>query len=952
MRRYGVDAAILYSDIVVPVAALGFGVEISPGVGPVVERPFRSAADLDRLGPFDPDAHCPWVQETVRAVVGELGDVPLIGFAGAPFTVASYLIEGGPSRTLARTKALMLGEPELWALLLDRLAAIATAALRAQVEAGASAVQLFDSWAGTLSPDLYERAVLPASARVFAGLADLGVPAIHFGVTTGELLPLLAKAGAQVVGVDWRVPLDEARQRLGPDVAVQGNLDPAVCLAPWPAVEERARDVLGPQRRASRPHLQPRPRGAAGDRPRGARASGRAGPRLGGGHVNDRQRGLVVMAYGTPASPDDVEAYYTHIRRGRAPSTDQLAELTRRYAAIGGVSPLAERTRDQVAAIATALNADGSERWAVAQGNKHAPPFVEEAVAELAGSAPDHIVGLVLAPHYSRGSVREYHERAAAAAGERGLAYVGIDAWHDEPAWLDAQADRVRAALSRAARQDQGAVHRPQPPGAGAGRRRPVPRPAAGLGHRHRRACRAGPLVRLGAGMAVGWPHARALARTGRAGRDPRPGRHRTGRGRAGVPPGVRVRPSGGAVRPRHRRPAGGHGVGPGVRPHGVDQRRPRGDGGTGRAGATRGPRCGRRRRARRRPYPVTPRVDLAVVGGGISGLAAAWAGMQQGADVVVLEAGDSPGGKLRTSAIAGMELDEGADAFLARVPEAVDLCEELGLGDELVSPATGAAYVWIEGALRRLPSEQLLGVPTDLDAVEASGILTAAGVERARADLTAPDDRPTGDEAIGTLVRRRLGDEVLDRLVAPLLGGIWAGDCDRLSLRVAATNLAAARDRDASLVRGAAALRAEAVDHGIGERPVFLAPRGGVTRLVDALAERLGERLRCGCRVVTLEPDGAGWRLASGEAGGPGAQRHPAVRADRVVLATPAYVTAPLLAGDRAGGRRPSSPPSTTPRWCWRRWSCLGTASTTRSTDRGSWCRSLRGGCSPPVRG
>ena len=244
VRRYGVDAAILYSDIVVPVAAVGFGVDVVAGVGPVVEQPFRDAADLDRLGAFDPEVHCPWVQETVRAVVDELGDTPLIGFAGAPFTVASYLVEGGPSRTLARTKALMLGDPKLWALLLDRLAVIAAAALQAQVEAGAAAVQLFDSWAGTLSPDLYERAVLPASARVFAGLADLGVPAIHFGVTTGELLPLLAKAGAQVVGVDWRVPLDEARQRLGPDVAVQGNLDPAVCLAPWPAVEERARDVL------------------------------------------------------------------------------------------------------------------------------------------------------------------------------------------------------------------------------------------------------------------------------------------------------------------------------------------------------------------------------------------------------------------------------------------------------------------------------------------------------------------------------------------------------------------------------------------------------------------------------------------------------------------------------------------------------------------------------------
>jgi uroporphyrinogen decarboxylase len=244
VRRYGVDAAILYSDIVVPVASMGFGVDIAAGVGPVVERPFRDEADLDRLGAFDPEEACPWVQQTVRNLAVELGDVPLIGFAGAPFTVASYLVEGGPSRTLGKTKTLMLGRPDLWHRLLDRLADVAVAALRAQVEAGAAAVQLFDSWAGTLSPDVYERSVLPASAKVLAGIADLGVPGIHFGVTTGELLPLLAKAGAEVVGVDWRVPLDEARQRLGPDLAVQGNLDPAVCLAPWPAVEERARDVL------------------------------------------------------------------------------------------------------------------------------------------------------------------------------------------------------------------------------------------------------------------------------------------------------------------------------------------------------------------------------------------------------------------------------------------------------------------------------------------------------------------------------------------------------------------------------------------------------------------------------------------------------------------------------------------------------------------------------------
>jgi uroporphyrinogen decarboxylase len=244
VRRYGVDAAILYSDIVVPVAAVGFGVEIVAGVGPVVADPFRGPEDLDRLRPLEPETDCPWVADTVRLLVGELGDVPLIGFAGAPFTVASYLIEGGPSRELARTKALMAGRPDLWGELVDRLADQAIASLRSQVAAGAAAIQMFDSWAGALSPDLYERHVMPASAKVLAALADLDVPRIHFGVTTGELLPLMAKAGADVVGVDWRVPLDEARARLGPDIAVQGNLDPALCLAPWPVVAERTRDVL------------------------------------------------------------------------------------------------------------------------------------------------------------------------------------------------------------------------------------------------------------------------------------------------------------------------------------------------------------------------------------------------------------------------------------------------------------------------------------------------------------------------------------------------------------------------------------------------------------------------------------------------------------------------------------------------------------------------------------
>ncbi len=246
VRRHGVDAAILYSDIVVPVYAIGFGVDVAPGTGPVIGEPFRSAADLARLRPLEPDEDTPYVVETVRILAKELA-VPLLGFAGAPFTVASYLVEGGPSRTYARTKALMYGDEPLWHALLDRLAEVATASLRSQITSGAQAFQLFDSWAGALSPADYARYVLPHSRRVFADLADLGVPGIHFGVMTGELLGLLAQAGPQVVGVDWRTPLDVARKRIDAarsGVGVQGNLDPAACLCPWPVVEANVHEVL------------------------------------------------------------------------------------------------------------------------------------------------------------------------------------------------------------------------------------------------------------------------------------------------------------------------------------------------------------------------------------------------------------------------------------------------------------------------------------------------------------------------------------------------------------------------------------------------------------------------------------------------------------------------------------------------------------------------------------
>jgi uroporphyrinogen decarboxylase len=243
VRRYHVDAAVLYSDIVVPLAATGFGVDVQPGTGPVVADPFRSAADLDRLRVFEPAVDAPWVAETVRILVGE-SPVPVIGFAGGPFTLASYLVEGGPSRDHLRTKVLMHSEPGVWSALMERLADMTVASLRDQVCAGVAAVQIFDSWVGSLSPSDYRAHVLPAARRIFAGLEGLGVPRIHFGVGTGELLALMAEAGADVIGVDWRVPLAEAARRAPGVRALQGNLDPAVCLAPWEVVASEARRIL------------------------------------------------------------------------------------------------------------------------------------------------------------------------------------------------------------------------------------------------------------------------------------------------------------------------------------------------------------------------------------------------------------------------------------------------------------------------------------------------------------------------------------------------------------------------------------------------------------------------------------------------------------------------------------------------------------------------------------
>jgi uroporphyrinogen decarboxylase len=252
VRRYGVDAAIFFSDIVLPLKAVGVDLDIKPGVGPVVAEPVRTLADVEAIDDLTAD-HVPFITQAVRGLVGELGGTPLIGFAGAPFTVASYLVEGGPSKEHARTKAMMFGAPEVWEALMAKIAGIAATYLRVQVEAGASAVQLFDSWAGALTPADYRAHVMPHSARVLAAAGELGVPRIHFGVGTTNLLGLMGQAGADVVGVDWRTPLENAIPLVG-DKVVQGNLDPTLVFAPTDVMTARAAEVIEAGR-AARGHI-------------------------------------------------------------------------------------------------------------------------------------------------------------------------------------------------------------------------------------------------------------------------------------------------------------------------------------------------------------------------------------------------------------------------------------------------------------------------------------------------------------------------------------------------------------------------------------------------------------------------------------------------------------------------------------------------------------------------
>jgi uroporphyrinogen decarboxylase len=252
VNRFDVDAAILFSDLLIPLQPMGFSLEYVEGEGPLIHNPVTSASDVEKLKPYAPEEELSFVLEAVRLLRRELESrVPLIGFAGAPFTLASYVIEGGSSRSFQKTKSLMYSESQAWHALCSKLAALVREYLIAQIDAGAQAVQVFDSWVGALSPEDYREYVLPHSRSVLSAVSNAGAPVIHFGTGASGLLGLLRQAGGDVLGLDWRVHLDEGWKLVGDDVAVQGNLDPAILFAPLPTVFRSADDIL--RRAGSRP---------------------------------------------------------------------------------------------------------------------------------------------------------------------------------------------------------------------------------------------------------------------------------------------------------------------------------------------------------------------------------------------------------------------------------------------------------------------------------------------------------------------------------------------------------------------------------------------------------------------------------------------------------------------------------------------------------------------------
>ena len=478
---FSFDAAIIFADILPPLMGMGLQLEFVKGVGPRLENALSAPRDIDLLA--TPPAAATDLARTLEAielVTAELTPrgIPLIGFAGAPFTLASYAIEGGGSKNYLKTKSLMAGEPSAWKRLMTKLVTVQADYLIQQVNAGASALQIFDSWAGlALGREDYQRYVLPYNRKLVEMLhARVDVPVIYFSTGTGAYLSDVAAIGSDVVGVDWRVPLDEAWAQIGYERPIQGNLDPAALLYPWPELKARVDDVL-------------------------ERANGRPGHIFNLGHgifpsvpvenvrrvveylvsneqtiedkklntkyqilntkhqtVDTKPTGILVMAYGGPDSLEDLPGYLSDIRSGRPTTPAVLEEISNNYRQIGGKSPLLGISQAQVAALAGHFD---PEKYRFYLGMRHWSPWIEDVVGQMIDGGITQAVGIALAPHYSKLSIAKYHQKVQDGLDMHHgqIEFTYIDSYHDHPKLIQAFAERVAEGLSRWPEEERDNVH-------------------------------------------------------------------------------------------------------------------------------------------------------------------------------------------------------------------------------------------------------------------------------------------------------------------------------------------------------------------------------------------------------------------------------------------------------------------------------------------------------------
>ena len=496
INAFGFDAAIIFADILPPLMGMGLDLEFVKGVGPRLENALSSPADIDHLA--TPPAAATNLAQTLQAIQLVTADltprgIPLIGFAGAPFTLASYAIEGGGSKNYLKTKSLMAGEPSAWKRLMNKLVTVQADYLVQQVKAGASALQIFDSWAGlALGREDYLRYVLPYNQKLVEMLhKQVDVPVIYFSTGTGAYLPDIATIGSDVVGIDWRVPLDQAWDLIGHERAIQGNLDPAALLYPWPELKARVDDVL--ERAGGRPghifnlghgifpsvpvenvqrvvdYIQSNQSSVSSDQSSVSsnqfsvssrtRSEARESERVTGHRLrNTGPTGVLVMAYGGPDSLEDLPGYLSDIRSGRPTTTAVLDEISNNYRQIGGKSPLLGISEAQMAGVAGSFDPDKVRFYL---GMRHWSPWIEDVVGQMIADGIGEAVSIVLAPHYSKLSVAKYQQKVQDGLDMyRGqINFQHIKSYHDHPLLIQAFAARVQDGLSRWPEEEREGVH-------------------------------------------------------------------------------------------------------------------------------------------------------------------------------------------------------------------------------------------------------------------------------------------------------------------------------------------------------------------------------------------------------------------------------------------------------------------------------------------------------------